>query len=74
MGLKLGRVPQGGLNNTFKPKKSQPMDVKGIMKIAPMTAFVAISQNYYRIFLPSFNKTGIIFERSMEMPQFFSKT
>ena len=24
MGLKLGRVPQRGLNITFKPKKSQP--------------------------------------------------
>ena len=38
LGLKLGRVPQGGLNITFKPKKSQPSTFgfhKGIMKIAP---------------------------------------
>ena len=42
MDLKLGRVPQGGLNITFKPKKSQPSTYgshKGIMKIAPQTAF-----------------------------------
>ena len=38
MGLKLGRVPQGGLNITFKPKESQPSTYgchKGIMNIAP---------------------------------------
>ena len=42
LGLKLGRVPQGGLNMTFKPKSPNQvsMDVhKGIMKIAPQTAF-----------------------------------
>ena len=42
LGLKLGRVPQGGLNITFKPKKSQSSTYgchKGIMKIAALTAF-----------------------------------
>ena len=38
LGLKLGRVPQGGLNITLKPKKSQPSTYechRGKMKIAP---------------------------------------
>ena len=42
LGLKLGRLPQGALNMTFKPKKSQPSTYgchKGIMKTAPKTAF-----------------------------------
>ena len=42
LGLKLGRVPQAGINITFKPKKSQPSTYgchKVIMKIAPQTAF-----------------------------------
>ena len=73
----LGRIPQGGLNITFKLKKSQPSTYgchKGIMKIAPQTAFVTISPNYYRIFLPGFDKTGMMFDLSMEMPPFFTKT
>ena len=33
MGLKLGRVPQGRLNITFKPKKSQPGPPPGANRV-----------------------------------------
>ena len=42
LGLNFGRVSQGGLNITFKPKKSQPSTYgyhKVIMKIPPKTAY-----------------------------------
>ena len=78
MGLKVGRVPQGGLNITFKLKKSQPSTYechKGIMKIAPKTVFC---RDFAELLFsnPASTKPAsfIILDRSMEIPQNFPET